>query len=211
VGLAIGVVVLAPVETPPTPAAFGENNGDGEAPVVLLPWPAAASAAAAAAAPAASGVVEVLVAGDEAGVVAAAAEAAVWLMPGDKGDGAFGDVELTPGDATPPGGVLIPGEMSATGDEPAPVEAATPGEEALALVLEAASAAAVAAAAAAVVAAGDVELVKTLVELKQKLLQQRGRKISLGMRPCQQTVMTWLQQLQQQLLQMMFHWKLLEK
>jgi len=162
VGLAIGVVVLAPVETPPTPAAFGENNGDGEAPVVLLPWPAAASAAAAAAAPAASGVVEVLVAGDEAGVVAAAAEAAVWLMPGDKGDGAFGDVELTPGDAKPPGGVLIPGEMSATGDEPAPGEAATPGEEALALVLEAASAAAVAAAAAAVVAAGDVELVSAL-------------------------------------------------
>ena len=104
--------------------------------------------------------VEVLVAGDEAGVVAAAA---VGLMPGDKEDGAFGDEELTPGDATVPGEVLTPGEVTATGDERAPEDAATPGEEALALVLEAAKAAAVAAAAAAVVAAGDVELVTGLL------------------------------------------------
>ena len=107
--------------------------------------------------------VEVLVAGDEAGVVAAAAEAAVGLMPGDEEEGAFGDVELTPGDATVPGEVLTPGEVTATGDEPAPGDAATPGEEALALVLEAAKAAAVAAAAAAVAAAGDVELVSRLL------------------------------------------------
>ncbi len=163
VGLATGEVVLTPVATPATPAAFDDATGDGEAPVVLLPWPDAASAAAAAAAPAASDVVEVLVAGDEAGVVAAAAEAAVGLMPRDKEDGAFGDEELTPGDATAPGGVLTAGEMTATGDEPAPGDAATPGEEALALVLEAASAAAVAAAAAAVAAAGDVELVSGLL------------------------------------------------
>jgi len=108
-------------------------------------------------------VVEALVAGDEAGVVAAAAEAAVGLMPGDEEDDTFGDVELTPGDATAPGGVLTPGEVTATGDEPTPGDAATPGEEALALVFGAASAAAVAAAAAAVAAAGDVELVSGLL------------------------------------------------
>ena len=149
VELATGEVVLAPAATPETPAAFGDATGDGEAPVVLLPWPDAASAAAAAAASAASNVVEVLVAGDEAGVVAAAAEAAVGLAPGDKEDGTFGDVELTPGDATAP---VTAGEMTAAGDEPAPGDAATPGEEALALVLEPASAA----------AADDVELVSGL-------------------------------------------------